>query len=226
MTLHPCGCLTRTDPASGVIRSVSKCDDHARMACDNAALTAAYYAEFGLIDAATEKPLPTDHAAQLAEALGGFPLAPLGGRALELGPGVSPYVPAILAAGWSYHGRDLSPWACDWLRRTYGVEADVALADGAIGAGYGLILAAHCLEHLDDAPGALRRWAACLAPGGELWLITPDDTDQCNPDHLWYFSLRTLRRCVERAGLIVVGVATRRYIERENFLYLRAVQPA
>jgi hypothetical protein len=53
----------------------------------------------------------------------------------------------------------------------------------------------------------------------------PDDSDPVNPDHLWHFDERTLRGCVEAAGLVVERLVVRKYIERENFLYVRARKP-
>ena len=90
---------------------------------------------------------------------------------------------------------------------------------------YALILAAHVLEHLDDAPAAAAKCARLLAPGGELWVVVPDDSDPCNPDHVWMGGPDAWRACVEAAGLAVERVAVRRYIQREQFVYIRARKP-
>lgn len=87
---------------------------------------------------------------------------------------------------------------------------------------YSLLLAAHVLEHLRDAPAAVDLCAGWLLPGGELWIIVPDDTDPVNPEHEWVFTPASLRRCVEDAGLTVERIEVRRRIERERFIYLRA----
>ena len=72
----------------------------------------------------------------------------------------------------------------------------------------------------------IRKMAAYLDHGGELWIIVPDDSDPVNPDHLWFFTEATLRSTIEAAGLEVVRMAKRKYIERENFIYCRARKPA
>ena len=76
-----------------------------------------------------------------------------------------------------------------------------------------------------DAPAAIRKCAEILAPGGQLWLIVPNDDDPLNPDHTWYFSEHSLRSVVASAGLEGVTISTYQRIERERFLYLRAVKP-
>ena len=64
--------------------------------------------------------------------------------------------------------------------------------------------------------------ANMLVPGGYLWLLVPDDTDSVNPDHAWFFDQTTLRTAVERTGLVVDRIVSRKIVEREKFLYLRA----
>jgi SAM-dependent methyltransferase len=219
---HDCGCVIEPDPASGVLRSVEKCRRHSSRARDPETLDAAYYAELGTAGDATDPP----HLAELAEALGAFP-AGRGRIALEVGCGASHYVPGLQATGWAYLGLDASPWAAGWTARRHGVAGLASTLEAAAFAprSFGLILAAHCLEHLLDAPGAIRRCAELLAPDGELWIVVPDDTDQFNPDHLWFFTQATLRACVESAGLTVLREAAHRRVPYELFLYLRARKP-
>jgi len=223
MTTYPCGCVNATDEASGVLRSISKCDRHKSRQRDPATLDASYYEELGIVR--DGKPLPTNHVAELTEALGPIPQASkLGGLATEFGCGASPYVAEILAAGYQYLGVDASEWATGWICENYGINARTAkVEDSFLSIPIdSFILAAHVLEHLDDAPGAIVGMTGMLASGGELWIIVPDDSDPVNPDHLWFFTEATLRACVERAGMIVVKTAVRRHVSHENFIYLRA----
>ena len=76
-----------------------------------------------------------------------------------------------------------------------------------------------------DAPAAIRKCADMLAPGGQLWVVVPNDDDPLNPDHTWYFSEQSLRSVVASAGLGGVMISTCQRIERERFLYVRAVKP-
>lgn len=215
-----CGCVVEPCPSSGVLRSVTKCAAHRRAYRDPATLDERYYRDLGVFG-------ETAHLAELLEALGPFPAASGDRQALEIGCGCSPYAGAIKAAGWRYVGIDASPWAAEWTRDRWGVST---LAEPLESFDFlqpcGLILAAHVLEHLDDAPGEVRKLARALAPGGELWVIVPDDSDLCNPDHLWFFTEATLRATVEAAGLSVVGLSVFRRVRHERFIYCRAVRPA
>jgi len=221
MTTHRCGCATSPDPSSGVLRSVSRCPAHAAGRRDPATLDEAYYRSLGALDADA----PERYVGELTEALGEIPVAPPGGKAMEIGCGASPYVGAIRDAGWRYFGADPSPWAVGWLV-DQGVEAACTGLEGVGGFLFpALILAAHSLEHMADAPAAVRKCADLLTPGGELWLIVPDDSDLLNPDHVWFFTPATLRSCLEAAGLAVVRLEVRRRVEKELFIYARARKP-
>ncbi len=220
MIRYKCGCVNEVHGPSGVLRSVSKCPGHERRRSDPSTLAEKYYKVSGIIGG--------PHLEQIRDALGPFPAARGGRRALEIGCGASPYAGAIKAAGWAYEGLDRSRWAVNWTARRWDVAAHVA--DWGHCPVYvnfhGLVLAAHVLEHLEDAPRGLADMAETLEPGGELWLIVPDDSDPVNPDHLFFFNQDTLTRCAERVGLEVEAFAVRKYIERESFLYCRARKPA
>lgn len=203
-----------------MLRSVAKCARHASERRAPESLGEAYYREIGVLDAVTA------HCSELAEALGSFPESFGGGKAFEIGCGCSPYAGSIEAAGWRYSGIDGSPWAARWTASYHGVSTWVADWELWSPAGpYGLILAAHVIEHLVDVPAAFARIADALEPGGELWIVIPDDSDLANPDHLWFFNERSLAQAVSLAGLRVAALTSFRRIERENFLYCRAVKP-
>lgn len=224
MPRYDCGCINDTDPGSGVLRSVVKCQSHRREARDPRTLDAAYYAGLHGMDELGDNPA---HVEQIESALGPFPHARGVGFALEVGCGCSSYAGAIEAAGWTYFGIDASPFACVWTAARWGVSCFALDFESrpTPPIAYGLILAAHSLEHMRDAPGALRKIAASLEPGGELRIVVPDDSDPVNPDHLWHFTRTTLPRAVEAAGLEVAHLAARKVVEREEFLYLRARKP-
>ncbi len=223
---YACGCVNEIHAPSGVLRNVGKCSHHRSMRRNPATLDASYYEELGIIR--DGELLPTKHVAELTEALGPFPEpdSHVTEFALEVGCGVSPYARAIREAGWFYVGIDPSPWAIGWMERHYGRVRFIGRVNDfetkVINVSYGFILAAHCLEHMEDAPGAIAKCSRLLEPGGELWIIVPDDSDPVNPDHLWFFTGATLRSCLGSAGLIVDRMAVRRHVPHENFIYARA----
>ena len=220
---YRCGCINEILPPHDLLHCVHKCPEHSAMRRDPATLDEAYYRENGALDEGA----PERYVGQLTEALGPIPRAPFPtALAIEIGCGASPYISALRAARWQYLGIDPSPWVAEWARREH--HATVVTGDWKgfdPGARARLILAAHVFEHLDDAPAAIAKAARLLAPGGELWLIVPDDEDPCNPDHTFFFDERSLRSCLEAAGLVVERMAVRRYIEREQFIYCRARKP-
>lgn len=240
MTTHPCGCTTERHEPTGALRSVVKCPNHKAGQRDPATLDERYYREMGALDADA----PERYVRELTEALGEIPLAPLAplptamlgvskaaASALEIGCGFSPYAKAIRAKGYDYYGVELSSWACDSMRshfpRASLLQTDfetMGIRKLSWGFHFEFILATHSFEHMTDAPAAIAKAASLLSPGGELWIVVPDDSDLFNPDHIWFFTEASLRKAVEMAWLKVKRLVSRRIVERENFLYLRAVK--
>lgn len=224
LTIYPCGCRNELHEPTGALRNVHRCQQHARDAQVPETLGEHYYAHFGLLDRGMLQ--PTAHVPELVEALGDVPAPGDNKDVLEIGCGVSPYAAMLIGRGWNYTGIDPSRWACGWMRRMYSVDMIPVRFDAVdppeLHGPYGMILSTHALEHMDDAPRALARCAELLAPGGQLWLVVPDGTDKVNPDHNWFFSQDSLWFAVESTGLTVETITIRRYVQRENFLYLRA----
>jgi SAM-dependent methyltransferase len=229
---YGCGCLNAPHAPSGVLRSVSKCPRHRAMMRRPESLDERYYADLGLIR--DGRLLPTRHVAEIEEALGPMP-RPFGpSHALEVGCGVSPYCEHLKYLGHRYAAIEPSHWAAQWMQERFEVPVwnrpveDWWTTDHGrrtVRPAWDLILAAHVVEHLDDAPGALCRLAERLVPGGQLWLVVPDDGDPVNPDHLWHFRPETLRSCIEAAGLVPEAMAVYRRVRRENFVYALARKP-
>lgn len=231
MTTHPCGCVTATDPASGVTRSSGKCPFHVE-ALAKQPRGEAYYAAIGVFDE-NGAIRSADYVSELESVLGPLPPPPrqFAGRrvaeALEVGCGVSPYVAAIEAAGYKYLGMEPDRWAAEKTMRVYGVEVwcDKYTPQSFGPESFDLILAAHCVEHMEDGPAALKGMADQLVPGGHLVVIVPDDTDRVNPDHTWFFSAESLYATLTHAGLLLAKIGERKGNERENFIYALAKKP-
>lgn len=223
--MYRCGCANEIHESSGVLQSVSKCAKHLRAMRDPSALGREYYEELGTIADKKLKELP--HVAQLVDALGELPRARKATPtpwALEIGCGTSPYADAIKKNGYVYWGIDSSKWVSGWMLETYKVHVHTGDFETAKFShrSYDLILCAHAFEHMLLAPSAIHKAASLLVPGGQLWVIVPDDSDPLNADHLWFFTEATLRATIERAGLVVDRLVSRKHIERENFIYARA----
>jgi SAM-dependent methyltransferase len=159
---------------------------------------------------------------ELEEVLGAFPRGE--GSALEIGCGTSMYCPGLLQAGFGYLGLEPCEWAAKWTSSTFSVPVTIGTLETFSAGEFDLILAAHSLEHMDDAPGAIRRCADMLHTGGEFWVIIPNDDDPLNPDHIWFFDYDTMARCLRDCGLEIDRLEVRRRIERERFIYARGTK--
>lgn len=226
---YPCGCVNDFD--RGVLKSILKCDHHKSMQREIGELGEEYYQENGAMDPEAS----VRYAAEFEECFGKCePVNPDCPFALEIGAGASHYVPMITDAEWAYYACEPSRWARQWMMSKYS-DRFVRLNNstwesfsGDTHGGwwkFGMILSAHSLEHMSDAPAALEKMAEYLAPGGVLYLVLPSDDDPLNPDHLWFFSAATLDLSVRMAGLVVEVLDTRQRIERERFIYCKARKP-
>lgn len=221
---YACGC-SNLEVSPGVARCQRKCARHKAFLARQPR-GADYYQMIGAIDA-QGRPLADHYVAQLIDGFGELPPAPAGGLAVEVGGGATPYVPTILNAGYEYLGVEPDAWAADWTRRTYASERVRVLRSvfpTTLPRPADLLLCAHALEHMRDAPAALRAMFASLRPGGTLLLLVPDDSDPVNPDHLWFFGAEALPGLLTGCGFTDVRLHVRRHTPRENFLYARALR--
>ena len=235
MTTHPCGCVTAPHPEWGVTHAVSKCDFHVQYLAAQPT-GEAYYRTLGIFDEAGGV-RHAEYVAELESALGAKfppPVPTWNGRryaeAIEVGCGVSPYVRAVEAGGYRYTGVEPDGWAAmrtliEGTARTSAITGPFEGRDWADNT-FGLVVSAHCAEHVPDAPGMLAEFRRMLVPGGSLVLVVPDDTDLTNPDHRWFFTAATLARTLVRVGFEVTKLAPRRVVAHELFLYCLARKPA
>jgi SAM-dependent methyltransferase len=222
---YPCGCVNKPDEDWGILRSVSKCDFHRSSAGKHGHL---YYRMIGVIG--EDFPRFTKIAGELTQGLHAagieFTELPANNPALEVASGVAPYCPLLLRLGYSqYEALEADEWAADWVRSAFGVRVHQCWwEDFDPGYQYGLILAAHIVEHLRDAPAGLRKMFNLLKPGGRVIVIVPNDEDPVNPDHLWFFTQETLRSAMERIGFQDVRMSMTRHVPQEQFIYCTAVR--
>jgi SAM-dependent methyltransferase len=127
------------------------------------------------------------------------------GRLLDYGCWVGFLGSEAASRGWSVVGVEPSRWAAE-RARARGVEV-VESPDGPFDA----IALGDVIEHLPDPGAVLDRLAALLAPGGVIWIATPDAGSRVArvlgprwwsviPTHLHLFNRRSLTRLLERHG--------------------------
>lgn len=227
-----CGCQNYIDPFWGIQRNLFKCDSHGRLRQDGSVTSATsasrdYYKSLGLFD---DRGLPQvdKYLEQLIDPLDEMQvsLRHPGGHMLEVGCGASPYVRLFQEWGYHYTGLDPSHWATSWVASYYDVHTICGRFESEqLPLDYDLIFAPHVLEHLNNSPEAVQRCHYLLRRGGQLMIIIPDDSDQTNPDHLWFYTTETLRTTLSRIGFDDIRMAVRRVVPHENFIYCVAVKP-
>jgi SAM-dependent methyltransferase len=142
--------------------------------------------------------------------------APFGqGRLLDVGCGTGDYLVTMASLGWKCSGIDVSETA---LSLAHGKVPGAKLHRGTVEnapfprQGFEVVTLWHTLEHLPDPLKALDRIHDLLAPAGRLLVAVPNiDSFEAKvlgshwlemdiPGHLYYFSLKTLRTLLEKAG--------------------------
>jgi SAM-dependent methyltransferase len=138
-------------------------------------------------------------------------------RILDFGCGAGGYLAAVAVEGREAFGVDpIRPAAIGKAWRW------IAVDDMERFAPFDWITLGHVLEHLDDPAGVLSRLAGLLAPGGGLWLATPNadsfifevaeaaarDIDY--PRHREIFARAGLERVLETVGFSVTWVSAPR----------------
>jgi cyclopropane fatty-acyl-phospholipid synthase-like methyltransferase len=141
------------------------------------------------------------------------------GRMLEVGCGLGMYVPYFLRLGWNYTAVETGKIACHWTRNCFDVHVIEEKFENIETSPFNLIFGAHVFEHMTDAPAMFEKAYNMIAYYGKLVIVIPDDTDQLNPSHRWFFSRRALHGHLEDAGFENVRSTVRKIVAHENFIY-------
>ena len=153
---------------------------------------------------------------QFESALGAAP-----GRALDVGCATGALLSELRGRGWQIEGVEINGKQADYARRVRGLQVyGQPLEECSLPAGaYTLITASHLIEHLRRPRSFLAEVRRLLAPGGRLFLTTPNiDGFQARLfagrwrsaifDHLYLFSVKTLTRLLELEGFGVERIVT------------------
>lgn len=139
----------------------------------------------------------------------------------EIGCGNGRLLGELQQAGHQVIGVEPDPQAQQLAAREFGVSVFTGtledLPGEVLGQSYDLLIMSHVLEHVVDPAVALRNAARLLKPGGKLVVETPNNaalslatsgnTWFCLrvPEHLQFFTRRSLAGYCEQVGLRVVG---------------------
>jgi SAM-dependent methyltransferase len=142
-------------------------------------------------------------------------------RLLDIGSGNGAFLLGMQHQGWDVQGLEPDAAAADAARKGGVPVISVPLEEASFEPGsFDAVTLAHVVEHFHDPPEALRLCRHVLAPGGTLWLATPnldswgharysrDWLGLDPPRHLVVFSREALVRAVEQAGFAVRALPT------------------
>jgi len=159
-------------------------------------------------------------------------LLPGCGRLLDVGCAGGYFMQRATHAGFEAHGIDLAPWVeALAIRRGVanvrtGLLRDVRFPDSS----FDVVHASQVLEHIPQPVEELAEIRRILRPGGLLYINVPNyqclsivlgrDDFELNtpPEHVAYFTPRTLARLVSSAGFGVVRTASYGGLKWENLL--------
>lgn len=142
-----------------------------------------------------------------------------GGRWLDIGCSAGFILEAARHAGFEVYGVDVDPTGIEFCRLAFGLRnLHQGIVESAAypHAFFDVITLYDVLEHVYDLNLTLAELTRVLAPGGTIEISTPDLAHWRRPHpleswnavmpskHLYYFSIDTLARLVERHGLRVV----------------------
>lgn len=135
-----------------------------------------------------------------------------GRRLVDVGCAHGFFLAAARERGWLGCGVDISADAVRYAREKLGLEvmhADLARANFAAGT-FDVVAMVGTVEHMPDPLTTLRSAARLLKPDGHLMITTLDiegvfrQWEWKPPEHIFYFSFRSLSRVLEAAGFHVL----------------------
>ncbi len=158
------------------------------------------------------------------------------GKLLEVGPGGGELLRLAKAKGYEISAIEHSPTLANRLGEELGIQVACGMFEEMDFSGqtYDGVVSMHVIEHVPDPLKHMLAARAAVAPGGYLFLATPNlgawtrriagnRWPGYSAAHLYLFTVSSLTRWVEQAGWKVVGVHTNEHVFRWmwTMLYLR-----
>ncbi len=154
------------------------------------------------------------------------------GRLLDLGSSLGTLLFAAQERGWTATGLELSQEAVAHARQTYQVDArPISLREAAFESGaFDCVVASHTLEHVPDLRATGAQIQRILRPEGLFYVAVPNVAslkarltgkhwEWVLPEHLWYFTRRTLGDFLAQMGFEIAEVRTQSYRPEAYFYF-------
>jgi SAM-dependent methyltransferase len=155
------------------------------------------------------------------------------GRFLDVGCSIGTSLVVARERGWQAVGLELSQPAAAYGREKWQLDIRAqTLADAAFPSGsFDAVLMHHTLEHVEQPDRVVADLRQLLAPGGVLYLALPNHGSwkgrllgPCfgygvTVEHLWHFTVPSLRRLVAQQGMRVLRTSTWSYRQDPRLLW-------
>jgi SAM-dependent methyltransferase len=162
------------------------------------------------------------------------------GVMIDVGSASGAFLRTMADAGWKVLGVEPSASQCARAKEVLGIRGEVkqtVLENAELPAQADLVTLWDVLEHVTDPVGFLAQCAAPLYQGGLLFLNVPRIDSFISrslgprwplllAEHLNYFSAKSLRLCVHKAGLEVIAFGSRPVSFSLGYLAYRLSQHA
>lgn len=144
------------------------------------------------------------------------------GKALDIGCGNGAYLSYLKNHGWQVFGVDVSSRAAEVAKNVFDIEvfvgevSDVPFSSGS----FDFVHMSHVIEHMAEPIETIKRIAKLLKPGRVVYIETPNANSDMfkymgkywfhldTPRHVYLFSMDTMRKALDRAGLRITKTWT------------------
>ena len=132
-----------------------------------------------------------------------------GHTVLDVGCNIGTFMGLAKESGWLPQGLDNNKTVVSLLRKNYQITLGTLNRKLSLPASFNVIYMSHVIEHIPDPVEALRIAAKHLRKNGIIFVSTPNIESwwtrkfQVKQEHLHYFSPKTLKTAIKKAGLEV-----------------------
>jgi 2-polyprenyl-3-methyl-5-hydroxy-6-metoxy-1,4-benzoquinol methylase len=144
-------------------------------------------------------------------------LSPSRGTLLDVGPCAGTLLVQAREAGFAVQGIEINAGAARMCREELGLDVRAGVLEPATYPPdtFDVVSMGDVIEHVPDPVATLRTVASILKPGGHVIISTPNVDSaaarflQVKPEeHIYYFSARTMKASLAKAGLETVEMGT------------------